>query len=131
MAPINLPALQKSIVNLEKITQTLTQKKSASTQKKAATAKSTSTKTTAKKATTTQPKESTLSALTKKVKAGVASGDSIINQFKDKIPEDQMNLIKLQQALEQRSQAVNMVTNLLKTMHEMAMSVVRNFRVNA
>ena len=100
--------------------------------KKAATTKAKST--TAKKATTTKSTSSTaksesLSSLAGKVKSGNVSGDSIINQFKDKIPDDQMNMIKLQQSLEQRSQAVNMVTNLLRTIHEMSMSVVRNFRV--
>ena len=121
--------LQNTLLNLEKITSSLkkTSPSKAATGKKPKQLKATSTKTTtAKTATSTS-----LDKLTSQVKNGVNSNESVINQFKGKIPDEQLNMIKLQQELENRSQAVNIVTNMLRTMHEMAMSVIRNFRVNA
>jgi len=94
------------------------------------------TKSSAKKSTTSSSTKqaakgdaSKITTLAQKVKDAAASSGSILDKFKGQIPAEDYTRLQLQQALEQRSQLISLVTNLMQTMHEMAMSVIRNFRV--
>lgn len=73
---------------------------------------------------------SKVASLAQKVKDATTSSSSILDKFKGQIPTEDYTRLQLQQALEQRSQMISLVTNLMQTMHEMAMSVIRNFRVS-
>lgn len=94
--------------------------------KKSSAKKSTSSSSTKQPATSDASKITTLA---QKVKDTAASSGSILDKFKGQIPAEDYTRLQLQQALEQRSQLISLVTNLMQTMHEMAMSVIRNFRV--
>lgn len=121
--------LNQGITNLDK---------ALSTKPSIAKAKSSKSRSSSTKKTTTSSKSSKpssndsskIASLAQKVKNLTSSSSSILDKFKGQIPAEDYTRLQLQQALEQRSQMISLVTNLMQTMHEMAMNVIRNFRVS-